>query len=347
MAASECKAAIRDRIKGALWGMLIGDALSMPVHWYYNPNDIKKQFGTITEYQPASEHHPTSIMSLSNTGGHGRGSNKGNIIGDVILKGKKKWWGPPNVHYHRGMKAGENTLNALCSRLLVRSIVSNTSYNADKFLESYVDFMTTPDTHNDTYAESYHRDFFVNYVKGKPLRECAGPEGHNTASMGGFVMLPPVALAFYNDVNQAKKRSLEHLSLTHTSPSLGRMASTYVELIVKVVNGEPFDSAITEAAKKVDDQIVRLWSKDHSMSDTEVIHSVFGSACYISSSFPSLLYLAGKYKLDIESALIANTNAGGENCHRGSALGALMGAAVGFEKNPKQMDNRSRGPRPD
>jgi len=31
-------------------------------------------------------------MSLSNTGGGGRGDNKGSIVGDVILLGKKKYW---------------------------------------------------------------------------------------------------------------------------------------------------------------------------------------------------------------------------------------------------------------
>ena len=72
--------------------------------------------------------------------------------------------------------------------------------------------MTTPGTHNDTYAESYHRDvrgiehqhlfylylsmhffffflqFFANYAAGKPPSECAGEEGHDTASMGGYVV---------------------------------------------------------------------------------------------------------------------------------------------------------------
>ena len=33
------------------------------------------------------------------------------------------------------------------------------------FLQSYVQFMTTPGSHNDTYAESFHRDFFSNYAK--------------------------------------------------------------------------------------------------------------------------------------------------------------------------------------
>ena len=38
----------------------------------------------------------------------------------------------------------------------------------------------------------------------------------------------------------------------------------------------------------------------------------------------AVLYLAYKYADDFEGAVVANTNVGGENCHRGSALGALM-----------------------
>lgn len=35
--------------------------------------------------------------------------------------------------------------------------------------------------------------------------------------------------------------------------------------------------------------------------------------------------------------MLANTNAGGENCHRGAALGALMGAALGESKIPARL----------
>ena len=32
-----------------------------------------------------------------------------------------------------------------------------------------------------------------------------------------------------------------------------------------------------------------------------------------------------KYADDLETALVANTNLGGDNCHRGAVLGALLG----------------------
>jgi ADP-ribosyl-[dinitrogen reductase] hydrolase len=113
-------------------------------------------------------------MSLSNTGGHGRGDQKGRIIGDVINHGKHEFWGRPAVHYHQGMRAGANTLNALCARLVMRSVAEGGGkYDGGKFLADYVKFMTTPGSHDDTYAESFHRDFFANWAKGVPPEDCA------------------------------------------------------------------------------------------------------------------------------------------------------------------------------
>ena len=35
----------------------------------------------------------------------------------------------------------------------------------DRYLEDYAAFMTTPGTHNDTYAATAHRMFFANWVR--------------------------------------------------------------------------------------------------------------------------------------------------------------------------------------
>jgi len=49
-----------------------------------------------------------------------------------------------------------------------------------------------------------------------------------------------------------------------------------------------------------------------------------------------LLFLAAKYSHSLEEALIANVNVGGENCHRGSALGILMGLVHGVGAIPER-----------
>jgi ADP-ribosylglycohydrolase len=68
----------------------------------------------------------------------------------------------------------------------------------------------------------------------------------------------------------------------------------------------------------------------------DIIGGMLSPACYIDQSFPSVLYLAARYHDDFESALIANTNVGGDNCHRGAVLGAILGASLGVEAIPKR-----------
>lgn len=43
-------------------GVYIADALSMPVHWYYDPKVLQRDFGRITKYEAPKEKHPGSIM---------------------------------------------------------------------------------------------------------------------------------------------------------------------------------------------------------------------------------------------------------------------------------------------
>lgn len=42
--------------------------------------------------------------------------------GDIINHGKYESWGKPGTHYHQGMGAGENTLNAQCARIVMRTV---------------------------------------------------------------------------------------------------------------------------------------------------------------------------------------------------------------------------------
>eukprot|EP01097_Dermamoeba_algensis_P005453 TRINITY_DN3471_c0_g1_i1.p1 TRINITY_DN3471_c0_g1~~TRINITY_DN3471_c0_g1_i1.p1 ORF type:complete len:322 (+),score=52.93 TRINITY_DN3471_c0_g1_i1:269-1234(+) len=286
-------------------------------------------------------------MHLSNTGKAGRGEQSGDIIGTVILHGKKHLWGKSRVHYHHGMKAGENTLNALCARVVTRSIIStNGKYNSSDFLDKYVKFMTTPNTHNDTFAEGYHRDFFSNYARGVPPEKCAGDEGHDTPSVGGLVTLPPVIFAAYF-ANKGKadarakiqETTIQHLYLTHKSSNLAKYASVYAELLIDLLEADEKSNAkdiIKSYAKKVGVDVQRLLNSG--MSDEDVV-SRQGMACYITSSFPNVLYLAYKYSNDFEKGVLANTNAGGENCHRGSALGTILGLVNGYDKLPASLVN--------
>lgn len=334
-----------ERMRGALWGMFVGDALAMPVHWYYNIATLWQDFGNITDYQAPKAHHPNSIMALANTAKAGRGSQEGDIVGNVILKGKKQHWGQANRHYHQGMQAGDNTLNLLCARVLMRSMNAVGHYDSTNFLRQYIRFMTEPDQHNDTYAESYHRDFFANYAQGIAPEKCAGSEGHDTASMGGLVSLPLVIIATLNEGNIATTNAaaLTQQRLTHQSSLLERHTIELSKLLFHIFHdiNPNIEQLACEAASKLGFPAAKVVQsvRQNQSSDLDVIGGLLSPACYIDQAFPSVLYLAARYSDDFESALIANTNVGGDNCHRGAVLGAILGAALGLEAIPKRWIN--------
>ena len=78
-----------DRWRGALWGMFVGDALAMPVHWYYDVAALQRDFGVVRDFQSPRDFHPSSIMSLASTGGAGRGSQEGEVVGSPRVPQKR------------------------------------------------------------------------------------------------------------------------------------------------------------------------------------------------------------------------------------------------------------------
>lgn len=319
------KEIISDKIKGALLGQLIGDSLAMPVHWYYDINQLKKDFGKITKYEAPKETFPGSILNLSNTDGPGRGSDKGDLIGTVILHGKKKFWERgKSFHYHHGMKAGENTLDSLITRVLTRNIIKNKKFEKESFLEDYISFMTTPETHNDVYCSSSIRAFFKNYSLGKPLEQCPSNDNHNVDSIDNLVITIPVILSNINSDEKKRNQEIEQSILsTRYSPDTIPYAIIFSDLLIQTLNTGDLKSSLVSAGRKISydvkNEVKNYYGKNDPMT-----------ACYIDSSFPVLLFYAYKYSENMEEMLLASANGGGENVSRGALLGALAGIHFGF-----------------
>ncbi|WP_434951028.1 ADP-ribosylglycohydrolase family protein [Shewanella sp. HL-SH4] len=332
------------RVTWALKTSFIADALSMPVHWYYQPIEIERAFtGGIQRFEAPPEFHPSSIMSLHSKHKGGRQSNdrspKGyaskdqppQVVGDIILKDKAQFWDRPNVHYHQGMQAGENTLNAHCARVLMHTLArSPQRYDRQAFVNAYIDFMTmTPAAHPDTYAESYHRGFFANLAQGRKPENC-GMITHDTASIGALVTIAP--LVFSERLKGISEDEIKitcrgHLALTHPDESLMQVCDSYVQLLCGLLDGPDEAGAkalLLEASiGQTSTNLASLLKRN--VPDNQVVGQVFSRACYISDSWPVVLYLACKYQHNPWQALQVNTNLGGDNVHRGIVLGTLLG----------------------
>lgn len=199
--------------------------------------------------------------------------------------------------------------------------------------------MTTPDSHRDTYAESFHREFFKNFSQGILPKDCAGEEGHDTASVGGFVMMAVVAVFHHSDRKTGIANAMLQMQLTHKSKSMDKSSLSYLNLLFDIIEQNPTPEALRKLIYTHAQQDLKLDIQslvNSNKSDRDVIGRVFSSACYITDSYPSIMYLAAKYADSYEEALIANVNVGGECCHRGAALGVIMGLASGMNAIPKR-----------
>jgi ADP-ribosylglycohydrolase len=301
-------------------GSFIGDALAMPVHWYYDTAALRRDYGTVDQLLAPKNPHPGSIFW--------RSSYKGRID---ILHDKKQFWGPQGrgVHYHQGMKAGDNTLNLRLALLLLQSLAAHKTYEADDYLSSYVNFMTTPGRHNDTYVEEVHRGFFENFAKVKDPRKCAINDVH----IGGLSHLVPIIVFGHLKgfpVEKVVELTLQHMHWTHFGcAELDEACKVYVQTMCSIFDGKPLGTSLQACYSGYAD-VKRNSQED----DFQIVGSIYSPACYIPDSFPATLTLALKYEQDFKGGLVANTMVGGDNCHRGAVLGALLGAAVGIDGIP-------------
>ena len=118
---------IQSRQKSAILGMFIGDALAMPVHWYYDIHALKQDYGRVSSYLAPKHPHPDSILWRSVYTPPKRSAD--------ILHDQRQYWGLPGIHYHQFLKAGENTLNLKLCNLLISNLSENGGYDADAYLD--------------------------------------------------------------------------------------------------------------------------------------------------------------------------------------------------------------------
>ncbi|MFM8579151.1 MAG: ADP-ribosylglycohydrolase family protein, partial [Planctomycetaceae bacterium] len=154
----------------AFIGSLVADAVSMPVHWYYDQAALDRDYGAVSGYLAPRCPHPDSILWRSKWTPPSREFD--------ILREQSAHWGRRGVHYHQSLVAGENTLNFPLAGELWRWIRRRGTYDAEAWLDRYVICMLTPGWHRDTYVEEYHRHFFTNLASGRKPINCGVRDIH-------------------------------------------------------------------------------------------------------------------------------------------------------------------------
>jgi ADP-ribosyl-[dinitrogen reductase] hydrolase len=299
----------------AFEGALVADALAMPVHWYYDRIALRRDYGRVDRFLAPLPHHPDSILHRSK---YIPLTPDGDILHD-----QARFWGQAAVHYHQNLRAGENTLNFQLARALYGQVRAAGHYDADAWLRLYIDCMRIPGWHRDTYVEECHRGFFTNLSRGKAPRRCGIADRH----IGGLAAVAALFAGLDQDPGTLEKQVLEHVALTHLKDDVLRAARTLVRMLELVTGGAPLRETIERLGTDwISPRKFTQWS---TLADEVVVGEHYSPACYIRDAFPAALYLSWKYAERFDDAVIANAHCGGDNCHRGAVVGALVGAACG------------------
>jgi ADP-ribosylglycohydrolase len=375
----------KQQIKNALWGLFIGDALAMPAHWYYNVSNIPKTFGLPVETFEAPKHphveafmvggsYKPDVETAKKLGRkfdilHEHAKFYDTTYNDFSASGfEKDENGMVSVsdryHYHHGLRAGENTLNAHLVRVLMRQIIKSGKYDPQQFLDDFIDFLTTAGNNKDPYTEHYLRAWFENYSKGLPANACAANQRDNEGINGLSGLISPLVISMLSaDDYKSIGFTLEHQNLTHRSENITSSLSVLVPMLSELLKGknpeETFKCLTSRMhlPKYTGLELFREYEKHGGMSkvakdvmfdlhtsyqeekwdigkfseensEAKVQRKLLSTACYLEHGTPLLLYMAWKNNFDFRASLLKNVNAGGDNVHRGMVLGLLLGATT-------------------
>ena len=313
---------MKEIYKNSMLGSLAADALAMPVHWYYDTQKLDRDYGRLSSYVAPQNPHSDSILWRSR---YIPRNARGNILHDQI-----KYWGQREIHYHQFLAAGENTINYQLGKELYLTILEYGVYDSDKWLARYIECMLDGGWHKDTYLEEYHRAFFDNYAKGlAPI-----DSGIDDLHIGGLSHVPCLLSGLTEigvvDLDEQLLQVEKHVRLTHRNQHVSEAAAAMTHILYSLREGLDLRKALDSHAKPwASAGQFDTWTH---FSDRTVIGRQLTMACYLPESFTASLYLCWKYAEDFSAGIIANAHCGGDNCHRGAVVGALLGAANGVPK---------------
>jgi ADP-ribosyl-[dinitrogen reductase] hydrolase len=339
----------------AFLGALIADAVSMPVHWYYDQTALDRDYPELMAVAADASHCSPYLAP--------RHPHSGSILWRSrwtppspqfdILREQARFWGQHGIHYHQFLVAGENTLNDRLAIELFDLVRRDGCYDPEKWLDRYVRLMLEPGWHRDTYVEEYHRHFFTNLAAGRKPINCGVRDIH----IGGLVPVPALVAALGPRHHDLRRIVRLHVGLTHKDPDVLAAADALVRMLCDALPRPDEAPRTTAAAREALREAILTHGSDwvslakltawEKLSDRQLVGGTLSSACYIDEAFPAALALAWRHAGDFPAGVVANARCGGDNCHRGAVVGSLAATAGGIPAewlNGLQSSARFRDP---
>jgi len=303
------KPAPADRLRGAIWGQLVGDAACLGSHWIYDLGELSRTF-------------PEGVEGFE---------------------------APKKGHYHCGKVPGDQTHYGDAALLMLRSVAECGGFEAADFGGRFMELMESPDyTGYRDQATRETLENRRRFLADHPGESFDFQQGGNDDQPGTAARLAPVVAAHYRDerlldtvaaatrVCQNSDRAVAYMkcnALVLAGLFEGRdLVAAFRSAGEDVVSADPVYGP--EIRRKIREAV------DAVLFSVITATSRFGQACPLIFSFPAAIQAAVKYGDDFAEAVLSTARAGGDSAGRAAMVGAWLGAALGIGGIPEEWRTR-------
>ena len=328
-----------NRAAGALIGALIGDALGLGCHWYYDLDELQRDYGTVTDYttpKAGRYHAGMQAGQLSQAG----------LIQVMLMQSI--------------VTCGDYVQEDFTRRL-----------DAELFPQLDGTPLHGPGGYtNQSMREAWRR----RVQQQRPWSQTGGAADTSESAERAIVL----AALYAQQPHRLAQSVVANCHLTQTDPAIMAMSLAYAAVLGQLIKGEkmgpeismtlmnlvksgelPFHSVTSKnygappagqadipqagnfsspdalltpayAAQAALDPAIRI-------EPAAKVATVYGLPCAIYHLLPATYYLATRFADDFASAVLAAINGGGQNMSRAMLTGALVGAQVGLSGIPQRF----------
>lgn len=222
----------------------------------------------------------------------------------------------PQAMWHKGKEQGDFTHYGDHGKWLYEYIQQKNHFDVSE----YASFWVAKMQNYSGYIDGSSRET-LSILNNNP-QSLQGASSHDLSIIG---RIAPLLLT-----SQSKEDFLSHtlafIALTHNSPLVHKAAQFFASVLFDVVQGKTIMDALTHTI--IDPMLAPAYHAAlHSKGqDSFTTIRNFGPACGVEGGFEGTIHLLVSYD-DYKSAMMANTQAGGDSAARGMIVGMMLGAA--------------------
>ncbi|MEW6666196.1 MAG: ADP-ribosylglycohydrolase family protein [Thermodesulfobacteriota bacterium] len=319
----DVKGSRRDSILGAIVGVLIGDALGLGCHWYYEMDSFKADYGEWISYYTDSK------------------PDRRDRFGHIA-----------KYRYETGLRKGDLSQTGQVALLLLESVAERGSYVDSDFTARLDSLLNTLDGTplSGRYTDWAMRDVWRQRKSGLPWTQVGSMADTTEAAIRSVVL----SARFFKDPEFLARTAHGNILLTHRDTYVSAQSLAYSLAVAALIQGIALKDIVGHLSSlHSQEPIMRLipsydclvqagngaraFSVPVRIEPASLICSIYGLPCALGFVLPAAYYLIHRFPASFESAVLSAVNGGGNNMARAALTGALSGAMVGLKDIPERF----------